>query len=60
MLFTYGVYSMISFQQVLNAPFLFLMLGVCEAGSRAANKTDRSAQISDRPEKESSRGEKEQ
>lgn len=30
--FTYGLHSLISFQQVLNAPFLFLLLGVCEAG----------------------------
>ncbi len=27
----YGVHSLVSFQQVLNAPFFFLMLGMCEA-----------------------------
>lgn len=32
LIFTYGLHSLISFQQVLNAPFLFLLLGVCEAG----------------------------
>lgn len=32
LLITYGIHSLISFQQVLNAPFLFLLLGVCEAG----------------------------
>lgn len=26
----YGIYSMVSFQQVLNAPLFFLLLGVCE------------------------------
>lgn len=31
MLAMYGVHSLVSFQQVLNAPFLFLMLGICEA-----------------------------
>lgn len=34
LLITYGMHSLISFQQVLNAPFLFLLLGVCEAGQR--------------------------
>lgn len=33
LLFTYGIHSLISFQQVLNAPFFFLMLGVCEASA---------------------------
>ena len=32
LLFTYGIHSMISFQQVLNAPLFFLLLGICEAG----------------------------
>ena len=32
LLITYGMHSLISFQQVLNAPLLFLLLGVCEAG----------------------------
>ena len=34
LLFTYGIHSLISFQQVLNAPFFFLVLGVCEALQR--------------------------
>ena len=34
LLFTYGMYSLISFQQVLNTPFFFLLLGVCEAEQR--------------------------
>ena len=32
LLFTYGLHSLISFQQVLNAPLFFLLLGICEAG----------------------------
>lgn len=32
LLFTYGIHSLISFQQVLNAPLFFLLLGICEAG----------------------------
>ena len=39
LLLTYGVHSLISFQQVLNAPFFFLVLGLYEAGSR--KNTDR-------------------
>lgn len=31
----YGLHSLISFQQVLNTPLLFLVLGLCEAGRRA-------------------------
>lgn len=31
----YGIHSLISFQQVLNAPLLFLVLGLCEADMRA-------------------------
>lgn len=31
----YGAHGLISFQQVLNAPLLFLFLGLCEARSRA-------------------------
>ena len=34
LLFTYGMHSLISFQQVLNAPLFFLLLGICEAGQR--------------------------
>lgn len=34
LLLVYGMHSLISFQQVLNAPFFFLLLGVCEAGQR--------------------------
>ena len=30
----YGAHSLISFQQVLNTPLLFLVLGLCEAGMR--------------------------
>lgn len=42
LLLTYGVHSLISFQQVLNAPFFFLMLGLCEADHRRKTvRTDR-------------------
>lgn len=34
LLLTYGIHSLISFQQVLNAPFFFLVLGLCEAADR--------------------------
>ena len=34
LLLTYGIHSLISFQQVLNTPFFFLLLGVCEAEQR--------------------------
>ena len=34
LLFTYGMHSLISFQQVLNTPFFFLLLGVFEAEQR--------------------------
>ena len=34
LLVTYGIHSLISFQQVLNAPFFFLVLGMCEALQR--------------------------
>lgn len=37
----YGAHGFISFQQVLNAPLLFLVLGLCEAGSRAGTKVER-------------------
>lgn len=30
----YGIHSLVSFQQVLNAPLLFLTLGLCEAEKR--------------------------
>lgn len=42
LLITYGIHSLISFQQVLNAPFFFLVLGLCEADHRRKNvRTDR-------------------
>lgn len=34
LLLTYGIHSLISFQQVLNAPLFFLILGLCEAAAR--------------------------
>lgn len=33
----YGVNSLVSFQQVLNAPILFLILGMCESRARNIN-----------------------
>lgn len=33
----YGIHSLVSFQQVLNAPLLFLALGVCGSGFRDGN-----------------------
>jgi len=33
-LLMYGAHSLVSFQQVLNAPLFFLALGLCESGSR--------------------------
>ncbi len=30
----YGMHSLVSFQQVMNTPLLFLVLGMCEAGKR--------------------------
>lgn len=39
LLLTYGVYSLISFQQVLNTPLFFLLLGNCEATSREHKRT---------------------
>ena len=42
LLLTYGIHSLISFQQVLNAPFFFLVLGLCEAYDRRKTiRTDR-------------------
>lgn len=42
LLLTYGIHSLISFQQVLNAPFFFLVLGLCEAADRREKtKTNR-------------------
>ena len=38
LLCTYGIHSLISFQQVLNAPIFFLLLGVCEARHREAEQ----------------------
>lgn len=32
---TYGAHSLISFQQVLNTPLLFLVLGICEQNRRS-------------------------
>ncbi len=32
----YGVYALVSFQQVLSTPFLFLALGLCECRAREA------------------------
>lgn len=34
----YGVNSLVSFQQVLNAPFLFVILGLCEYKIRQADR----------------------
>ena len=39
LLLTYGVYSLISFQQALNTPLFFLLLGICEATSREHRRT---------------------
>ena len=41
LLFTYGIHSLISFQQVLNAPFFFLVLGLCEAQNRREKTQNR-------------------
>ena len=35
----YGAHSLISFQQVLNTPLLFLVLGVCEQRARARRES---------------------
>ncbi len=35
----YGIHSLISFQQVLNTPLLFLVLGVCEQRARARRES---------------------
>lgn len=34
----YALHSLVSFQQVLNAPLLFLVLGLCEAEKRKMNR----------------------
>ena len=34
----YGAHALISFQQVLNTPLLFLLLGVCERQRRGGEK----------------------
>lgn len=48
LLLTYGIHSQISFQQVLNAPFFFLVLGVCEADHRRKNvRTDRNEELTE-------------
>ena len=39
LLLTYGIHSLISFQQVLNAPLFFLILGLCEAAARGEKTT---------------------
>jgi len=36
----YGIHSLISFQQVLNTPLLFLALGLCEHGMRSGFSGD--------------------
>ena len=36
----YGLHSLVSFQQVLNTPFLFLVLGICENRLRLAKKSN--------------------
>ena len=42
LLLTYGIHSLIGFQQVLNAPFFLLVLGLCEAADRREKtKTNR-------------------
>lgn len=41
LLFIYGIHSLISFQQVLNAPFFFLVLGLCEAQNRREKTQNR-------------------
>lgn len=43
----YGVNSLVSFQQVLNAPFLFLVLGLSEAKCRKAQEASRERQVHD-------------
>lgn len=40
MLGMYGVHSLVSFQQVLNTPFLFATLGICEAVYRQKTKVN--------------------
>jgi O-antigen ligase len=35
----YGAHSLISFQQVLNTPLLFMTLGLCECGLRSKQKS---------------------
>ena len=40
MLGMYGVHSLVSFQQVLNTPFLFATLGICEAVYRQKTKAN--------------------
>ncbi len=48
LLLTYGIHSLISFQQVLNAPFFSLVLGVCEADHRRKNvRADRNEEITE-------------
>ena len=39
-LMMYGVHSLISFQQVLNTPLLFLVLGLCEAEIRGRQRAN--------------------
>ena len=37
----YGIQSLVSFQQVLSTPFLFLVLGLCEATCRRAKEMEK-------------------
>lgn len=42
----YGVHSLVSFQQVMNTPFLFLVLGLCENRYRRAEAESKEAATS--------------
>ncbi len=47
----YGLHSLVSFQQVLNAPLLFLVLGLCEAEKRKKNREGTAEEIAHEMEK---------
>ncbi len=47
----YGLHSLVSFQQVLNAPLLFLVLGLCEAEKRKMNREGTAEEIAHEMEK---------
>ena len=47
----YGLHSLVSFQQVLNAPLLFLVLGLCEAEKRKMNREETAEEIAHEMEK---------